>query len=110
MALRLRHVEIDHIADNLVYVGRYRLQFRAAGIPQKIVEYLRDPIRLFLHNREFAKRSGKFGVGFIKVFTDELEIYLDGRKRILHLVRKAAGEPAQLFDRLTMTAMLFFPH
>ena len=59
MALRLRHVEIDHIADELIKVGRQRLQFRPACVAQEIVEYLLEPVGLLLHNRQSCEADGQ---------------------------------------------------
>ena len=56
VGMGLRGEKIDHIANQIVDIYSSGTHLGPPDIPQKAVEYLLEPVGLFLNNRNLANR------------------------------------------------------
>lgn len=111
--MSLGREKVDHVADDLVDVRRGRMHLGAVDVSQEAVEYLFEPVRFLLNDRNFADRPSAALVGVLpprarrlavlrpsQILSNQLQIHFNTRERVFNLVREAACELAQLRELL----------
>src|SRR5205823_3032890 len=98
--LRLRREKIDQLFDKLIQIDRLSLDFQLSSVTQKIIENVAKPRGLTMDEIEPIHDSAVRGIVRRQIFLKQLQVQLNGRERILDLVRKPTGQRAKLRESL----------
>src|SRR6185312_15160819 len=107
LELGLRHEEIAELFEQLIQFGGLAIELDAAGVAEKVVEDFAQAGRLLVNGVEAVDQPAVGGIFREQILAQKLEIELDGREWVLDLVRKPAGERADLGEPLGLDGAAF---